>query len=101
VANVAYTDAVIAQLQTWAAVAAQIGWQNAYATALREMHDRLRTDPEAWGDPIKDYRAMRLTLYKRYGPILIVTYAVHIDGTPVFVQGVDLTPGTLLDLAAG
>ncbi len=99
-AVVSYSGVATAKLRAWAAVALQIGWKDAYAAALREMDDHLRTDPEAWGDPIKDYQVLRLTVYHRYGPILTVKYAVHIDGTPVFVQNVFLTPGTALHSAA-
>src|SRR3954449_2471357 len=99
-ATVSYAHVVREKLRDWAQVAARIGWRDAFNTAVQEMDDRLRTDPEAWGDPIRDYRGMKLTRYLHYGPILTVDYAVHIDGTPVFVLNVRLTPGTLLRDAA-
>jgi hypothetical protein len=99
-AVVSYTHAVATKLQEWAAVASQIGLRAEFAAAVREMRDRLRTNPEAWGDPIKDLPGARLTVYHRYGPLVIVKYAVHFNGTPVFVTDVVLTPGTDLWYAA-
>jgi hypothetical protein len=98
-AVVSYPHAVRERLRRWAAVASRIGMRVEYAAALREMEDRLRTDPEAWGDPVKDFKGLRLTVYHRYGRVLRVKYAVHIDGTPVFVLDVSPTPDTPLDYA--
>lgn len=100
-ATVSYAHVVREKLRDGTAVAARIGSRGELAAAVREMDDRLRTDPEAWGDPVKDLRALRLAVYHRYGRLLTVKYAVHIDGTPVFVQNVFLTPGTDLYYAAG
>lgn len=99
-ATVSYAHAVMAKLRNWGEVASRIGEGETFRAVLAEMDERLRTDPEAWGDPVRDYQALRLTQYHRYGPVLIVTYAVHIDGSPVFVLGVNLTPGTRLYYAS-
>lgn len=72
-----------------------------FAAAVEGIGDRLRTDPEGWSDPDRDLPVLRLTDYVRYGPILTVNYAVHVDGTPVFVTDVQPRGGTPLDLAAG
>jgi hypothetical protein len=88
------------KLRDWAVIAVRIGMREAFVVALAELDARLRTDPESWGDPVRDYRGLHLTQYYHYGRILTVDYAVHIDGTPVFVIDVHLTPGTPLDLAA-
>ncbi|HJZ55775.1 MAG TPA: hypothetical protein VKE74_12480 [Gemmataceae bacterium] len=99
-ATVSYFPAVFTSLRALAAAAVRIGRRAEFIAAVREMEERLRTDPEAWGNPLKDYRGLRLTVYRRYGQVLIVTYAVHIDGSPVFVMNVEPTPGTPLDFAA-
>jgi hypothetical protein len=98
-AAVSYRDPVPAKLREWAEVARRIGWGARFAAAMREMDERLRRDPESWDDPVQDLRHARLTVYYRYGPLLIVQYAVHVGGTPVFVTDVNLTPETLLDYA--
>src|SRR5437773_341907 len=99
-ATVSYAHVVRERLLAWAPVAARVGLRDAFTAAVREMDDRLRTDPEAWGDPVRAYRGFRLTRYDRHGPLLTVDYAVHIDGSPVFVLDVHLTPGTPLSDAA-
>src|SRR4051812_40663025 len=99
-ATVNYSHMTFTKLQRWGALAVRIGMGPAFTAAVREMDSRLRTDPESWGDPIKDYHGLKLTQYLRYGPLLTVDYAVHIDGTPVFVVDVHLTPGTDLRRAA-
>jgi hypothetical protein len=100
-AAVSYSHVVREKLLAWAVVAVRIRVRDEFTAALAEMDDRLRTDPESWGDPLYDYRGLHLTVYRRYGPILLVNYAVHIDGTPVFVSDVQLRPGTPLDYAVG
>jgi hypothetical protein len=100
-ATVSYAHAVREKLREWVPVAVRIGMRDEFVAAVREMDDRLRSDPESWGDPVRDYRSLHLTRYYRYGPLLTVDYAVHIDGTPVFVVDVHLTPGTPLYDAAG
>jgi hypothetical protein len=95
-ASVSYPPQVLAKLRRWGEIAVRAGLRDAFVAALRQMEERLREDPEAWGDPLWDYHALRLTFYLRYGPVLIVHYTVHIDGTPVFVRDVRLTPGSQL-----
>ncbi len=93
-ATVSFAQIVRDKLRAWAPIAARLGLWAAFTAAVREMEDRLRTDPESWGDPVRDYHGLRATQYYRYGPLLFVDYAVHIDGTPVFVLNVEPTPGT-------
>lgn len=94
--SVSYRPEVLAKLRAWARVAARVGIRDEFLTALREMETRLQSDPEAWGDPLRDWRGLRLTEYRRSGPILVVVYEVHFDGTPVIVWDVRLTPHSLL-----
>src|SRR5262245_19248647 len=93
-ATVSYSNVVITKLQAWAARASWIGQSAELAAAFQEMEDRLHADPEGWGEPIKDLPGLHLTVYHRYGPLLTVKYAVHINGSPVFVTDVFLKPGT-------
>lgn len=95
-ANVSYEPPVLANLRAWGRVAARVGLRDAFLAALRDMDDRLQSDPRAWGDPLWDYRALSLTYFQRMGPLLIVRYAAHANGTLVLVRQVELTPGSLL-----
>jgi hypothetical protein len=99
-ASPSYPHAVLNKLRTWGHLAIRLGLYAEFMRALREVEERLSADPEAWGDPQRDLRHLHLTVYHRYGPLLIVKYAVHIDGSPVFVLDVLLTPGTPLDYAS-
>ena len=95
-ATVSYSGAVADRLRRWGESAVRAGLGDVFVAALREMKQDLEADPEAWGDPIRDFPAVQLTHYRRYGPVLVVHYAVHIDGTPVFVLDVELTQGSVL-----
>jgi hypothetical protein len=99
-ATVSYAHVAIAKLRGWGPIAVRIGMREEFVAAVAEMDQRLQADPEAWGDPVRDYQGLSLTQYFRYGQLLIVDYAVHIDGTPVFVLDVHLRPGTALEVAA-
>lgn len=65
------------------------------------MDGRLRHGPRGWGDPLRDLPGMDVTVFRRYGPVLMVFYAVHRARPVVLVQRVYLTPGSpLADAAA-
>lgn len=95
-ATVSYPRAVFDNLRTWGEVANRIGLRAEYLAALREMEQRLRTDPGEWGDPIWNLRGLSMVVYHRTGPIFLIRYGLHTDGTYVFVRDVELTPGSLL-----
>ena len=95
-ATVSCSHKAMTKLRAWGEVATRIGLRDAFEAAVRDMYDRLRADPESWGDPVRDYRGLHLAQYYHYGPLLFVDYAVHIDGTPVFVLDIEPTPDTPL-----
>lgn len=95
-AHVSYRPEVLDKLRTRGRVAVRVGLRDEFLSALREMETRLQSDPELWGDPLWDYRTLRLTLYRRYGPVLMTYYVAHADGLLVLVREVELTPGSLL-----
>lgn len=99
-ATVTYPDKAFEKLHRWGILAVTLGMGEVFSAAVKDMDDHLRTDPESWGDPIRNYHGLKLTQYIRYGRMLTVDYAVHIDGTPVFVMDVHLTPGSDLRAAA-
>jgi len=95
-ATVSYTAETLATLRVWGEEAERVGLGTQFTAALRQLDQRLRSDPELWGDPLWDYRQLHLTYYQRYGAVFIVRYSVHIDGTNVFVHEIRLTPGSPL-----
>ena len=97
--DVAYPGVVLERLDRWADLAGQLDLKLAPADAIREMRSQLVHHPRSWGDPVRDLRGMDAVFYRHYGPILLVTYAVHNVRPAAFVQGVWLTPGSALDLA--
>ncbi len=92
---------VLEQLDEWADVALRLGRRQLLADAICEIRERLPTDPRGWGDPVRDLRGMNATFFRHYGPVLVVTYAVHNVRPVVFVQQVWLTPGSPLQNADG
>ena len=90
--DVSYPGLVLERLDRWADLARRYGLGQRLADAIREMRHRLSHDPRGWGDPLRDLRGMNATLYRRYGPVLLVTYGVHNASRVVFVQQVWLTP---------
>jgi hypothetical protein len=80
----------------WGNLATRTGFRASYADALRELQLQLSTDPRGWGDPVRELHGMAATYYRRYGPVLMVFYAVHNARPVVFVQRVVLTPGSPL-----
>lgn len=100
--TVTYPAAVIAQIQAWGQVARAVGLRDEFLAAAHEMDDRLKHSPDTWGDPLRDLTGMIAKLYRRYGSVLMVFYAVHDIQRVVLVQHVVLTPGSpLADAVAG
>lgn len=100
--TVSYPAAVLAQIQSLGQVARTVGLRDEFLAAVREMDDHLKHSPDTWGDPIRDLTGMVAKLYHRYGPVLMVFYAVHDTQRVVLVQRVVLTPGLpLADAVAG
>jgi len=95
--DVSYPSLVLERLDRWADLARRVGLGQRLADAIREMRDRLPHDPRSWGDPIRDLRGMNAVLYRHYGPVLTVTYAVHNVRNVVFAHQVWLTPGSPLE----
>lgn len=99
--DVSYLANVHEALKRWKELAVRLGRRIAFADAIREMDDELRRDPRGWGDPLRDLRGMNATFFRHYGPVLVVTYAVHNVRPVVIVQQVWLTPGSPLQNADG
>jgi hypothetical protein len=67
--------------------AVQAGKGKQFLSALRQIVERLRKDPLAFGEPL--YRLPALKLVVRQGVVLplAVDYAVHEDRPLVFIRG--------------
>jgi hypothetical protein len=99
--EVSYLAPVHEALNGWKRLAVQLDLQSAFIAAIREVGERLARDPRDWGDPLRELRGMNATYYRHYGPVLVVTYAVHNVRPVVFVQQVWLTPGSPMQHADG
>ena len=58
--------------------------------ALDEIEGHLELHPETWGDPIRIYKGLHLSMYRRLHDKLRVEYGVHETEPLVFITG--LTP---------
>jgi hypothetical protein len=70
--------------------AAQAGKGHRFIAALRQITERLRTDPLVFGEP--QYRLPALKLLVRQAVVgpLVVDYAVHDEKPLVFIRGFKL-----------
>jgi len=93
---VGYSAAHLEQLRGWGELAKKTGQGEGYLAAVREMRERLEHDPRGWGDPLRSLPAMKVGLFRKYGPVLMVFYAVHTERRVVIVQQIVLTPGSPL-----
>lgn len=93
---VGYSAAHLEQLRGWGELAKTTGHGASYLAAVREMRERLERDPRQWGDPLRPMAGMKVELFRRYGPVLMVFYAVHTERRVVIVQQIVLTPGSPL-----
>lgn len=90
-----FLDGVLDQLRSWAAAASSYGMGPDFATILEELRTELTTNPTEWGDPAFGFATMKLVIYRRYGRILQVEYAVHETVAVVIIRSVFLTRDTL------
>jgi len=66
--------------------AALAGTGNKFISSLRQVHDRLRTDPKDFGEPLYRLPALRLTVFQAVVAPLVVIYGVHEEKSLVLVQ---------------
>ncbi len=92
--TVGISAAIREQLRAWGELAARLNRLSDYLAAVREMSERLEHAPKTWGDPLRMLHGMKVNLYRRYGPVLMVYYAVHEERPVVLVQRVVLTPNS-------
>jgi hypothetical protein len=75
--RVEMSAAVAEQLQSILRRAADLGRFAEAAAAARRIHQRLRTDPRAFGDPAGHFAAAQLDLRRAAVAPLVVYYGVH------------------------
>jgi hypothetical protein len=93
---VGYSAAHLEQLGAWGELARKADQSDSYLAAVKEMRERLEHAPKRWGDPLRSLPAMKVDLFRKYGPVLMVFYAVHAERRVVIVQQIVLTPGSPL-----
>jgi hypothetical protein len=100
--SVGYSAAQVEQLRQWGELATKTGRSDSYLAAVKEMRERLEHAPRKWGDPLRSLPTMKVDLFRKYGPVLMVFYGVHTERRVVIVQHIVLTPGSpLANDAAG
>jgi hypothetical protein len=70
--------------------AAQRGRGQQFLAALRAIHDRLRSDPLRFGEPLFRLPALKLLVFQVIVSPVVVDYAVHEEKRLVLVKGVNV-----------
>jgi hypothetical protein len=84
--RVAYPQVVRNALKELCERAALQGLGEQVLVALKAIDEQLKTDPLAFGDPIRSLADAKLTLMQRIVAPLIITYSVHTEMPVVFVR---------------
>jgi hypothetical protein len=79
----------IRALQRWAA---REGWGGEMLRVLREIRDRLLSDPKEFGEPLYHLDALSLEIRTASVRPLIIEFGVHETRPLVFIQEVKLLP---------
>lgn len=87
-----FLPAVTSKLESIAAIAVSQKLNQELAADLKFIQERLTTDPTDWGDPLFDYKAMKMTRYRGTSIFFYIYYSVRIAEKMVVVQNVDLNP---------
>ena len=56
--SVSFPQPLLAQLRMWAEEAKRLGAGTDFLEAVRQMNQRLKTDPTKWGDPLWEYQTI-------------------------------------------
>jgi hypothetical protein len=91
--RVIYSESVRQAFRTLHSRAVQHGLGEAVLAAAKAMNEQLGTDPRTFGDPNYSLQAMRLDVYVRVLPPLVVHYAVHKTKDLVIVRRILPAPG--------
>lgn len=84
------------KLRALARRATELGLATGFVRDLDYLRRRLRTDPADWGDPLFDYRHLRMTHYRGRSEFLYTYFSVNEAGGVVFVQDLDINPYSAL-----
>jgi hypothetical protein len=80
------------RFRAWQARANSPEARAALRTAFRHIEDLMRTQPSAWGDPIRDLRHARLSVRRGIHSGMIVEYAVDEARRIVYIAHIRLAP---------
>jgi hypothetical protein len=88
---------LLARLKVWTIEMKASGRGIEYLAALKELNHRLETDPDRWGDPLRQYHYMRGLEARGMVPgWLLVWYGVATDARDVRVRDILPAPGSPL-----
>jgi len=91
--RVIYSESVRSTLVDLHRRAALLGLEQTVVAAAKAIDEHLRTDPMAFGDLNFSLREMKLDVFARVFPPLVVYYAVHKTKKLVFVKRIQPAPG--------
>jgi hypothetical protein len=95
--SVAFPQPLLDQLRAWADEAKRLGVGVEFLAVLREIRQRLKTDPKEWGDRLRSYPV--INAFEMRGMIpkwLLVWYGVHEQARQVVVRQLLPAPGSPL-----
>jgi hypothetical protein len=87
---------VLQQFRQWGERARGAGLAEEYTACLRRIHERLSSDPDGWGNPLKNLAGLGMVLYHGADHWLYVQYGVNEAARIVFIEGARLMPNTPL-----
>src|SRR5260221_7016667 len=83
---------LIREVRRLGELALQVGIEDAYIAAMKQIHHRLAKDPMVFGEERNRLAALRLVIRVAIVPPLVVRYGVH-EGKPlVFLQSIEGLP---------
>jgi hypothetical protein len=91
--QVVYPESVRNALKSIHANAAQKGLAQDVVSANRHIDNRLRSDPQVYGEAKYHYPALKLELRVAIEPPLVGHYTVHEEQSLVFVKSLRSLPG--------
>lgn len=84
------SDQVRTKIQHLHLLAVQQGRGQQFIAALRHISDRLRREPEQFGEPLFRLPALKAMLFQVIVSPVVVDYVVHQEKLLVFLKGVKL-----------
>lgn len=95
--TIATPQPLLEQIRQWAMEATRHGFRSEFLTAIREMNERLESDPKGWGDLLREYEMIDAVEMRGLMPKwLLVWYGVHDLARQVVIRHLFPAPGSPL-----